>query len=303
VSEVEIYPRGPFSLAAARDFAGGFPAGIGGGDVGAGSITLSFWVEGFDESAAIELWQDDDGVVRGRSDATGALLEAAAAQAARSLSLDHDGTGWPEVGERDPVIGRLQRDHDLLRPVCFYSAYEAATSFVIGQRISRRQAAVIKRQLSEQLGDRPTIDGVETLAFPRPARLADLDTVPGLAGTKVERLRGLARVGADGGLDTEALRSMPEDEALTRLLELPGVGPFTANGILYRGCGVADGIPAGDALGEEVLRDAYGMDSSTPADVARITDAWRPYRMWAVVLLRVGWTRAKGPAVSYRRST
>jgi len=224
-------------------------------------------------------------------------------QAARSLSLDHDGTGWPDVGERDPVIGRLQRDHDLLRPVCFYSAYEAATSFVIGQRISRRQAAVIKRQLSEQLGDRPTIGGVETLAFPRPARLADLDTVPGLAGTKVERLRGLARAAADGALDTEALRSMPEDEALTRLLELPGVGPFTANGILYRGCGVADGIPAGDALGEEVLSDAYGMDSSTPADVARITDAWRPYRMWAVVLLRVGWTRAKGPAVSYRRST
>src|SRR2546430_1863557 len=69
MSELEIYPRGPFSLAAARDFAGGFPAGIGGGGVGAGSITLSFWVEGFDESAAIELWQDDDGVVRGRSDA------------------------------------------------------------------------------------------------------------------------------------------------------------------------------------------------------------------------------------------
>src|SRR5436305_13426025 len=101
MSELEIYPRGPFSLAAARDFAGGFPAGIGGGGVGAGSITLSFWVEGFDESAAIELWQDDDGVVRGRSDATGALLEAAVGQAGRSLSLDHDGTGWPDVGERD----------------------------------------------------------------------------------------------------------------------------------------------------------------------------------------------------------
>ena len=301
MSELEIHPRGPFSLAAARDFAGGFPAGIGGGGVGADSITLSFWVEGFDESAAMELWQDDDGVVRGRSDATGPLLEAAVAQAARSLSLDHDGTGWPDVGERDPVIGRLQRDHDLLRPVCFYSAYEAATSFVIGQRISRRQAAAIKRELSERLGDRPTIEGVETSAFPRPTRLAALDGVPGLAATKVERLRGIARATLDGRLDTEALRSIPQDEALARLLELPGVGPFTANGILYRGCGVADGMPAGDALGEEVLRDAYGTGSATPAVIARITDAWVPYRMWAVVLLRVGWTRAR-PGASYRRS-
>ena len=67
---IELAPRGPFSLAAAQDFAGGFPAGIGGGEVGPGSITLAFPVEGLDESAAIELWQDGDGVVRGRSDAT-----------------------------------------------------------------------------------------------------------------------------------------------------------------------------------------------------------------------------------------
>lgn len=42
---IELVPRGPFSLAAARDFAGGFPAGIGGGGVGAESITLAFPVE------------------------------------------------------------------------------------------------------------------------------------------------------------------------------------------------------------------------------------------------------------------
>src|SRR4029079_432570 len=36
---IDIVPRGPFSLAAAQDFAGGFPAGIGGGGIGDGSIT------------------------------------------------------------------------------------------------------------------------------------------------------------------------------------------------------------------------------------------------------------------------
>ena len=298
---VELIPRGPFSLAAARSFAGGFPAGIGGGGVDAESITLAFLVEGFDQSAAIELWQDPDGVVRGRSDATGDLLAGAVRQAARSLSLDIDGSGWPAVGERDAVVGRLQQEHEFLRPVCFYSAYEAVTSFVIGQRISRRQSAVIKRDLAERLGDRPTIDGVGVPAFPRPSRLLELREARGLNDEKVRRLHGLARAALDGRLDTERLRSMPEAEALAQLRELPGVGRFTADAVLYRGCGVADGLPGSDELGQTVIRDLYGLDSVISADVERLAEAWRPFRMWAVVLLRMGWTRAQGPNVSYRR--
>ena len=301
MTTIEIVPRGPFSLAAARDFAGGFPAGIGGGGVGPGSITLAFPVEGLEASAAIELWQDANGVVRGRSDAQGDILARATHQAARSLSLDHDGSDWPAVGERDKVVGQAQREHDYLRPVCFYSAYEAATSFVIGQRISRRQSAVIKRQLSEELGDRPTIAGVPVPAFPRPTRLLDLTSARGLNDEKVRRLHGLARAALDGRLDTERLRSMPPDEAIASLRELPGVGAFTADGVLYRGCGVADGVPGSDELGMTVIKELYGLEDVTAGDVERISDAWRPYRMWAVVLLRMAWTRAQGANVSYRR--
>jgi DNA-3-methyladenine glycosylase II len=290
MASIEIVPRGPFSLAAARDFAGGFPAGIGGGGVGPGSITLAFPVEGLEVSAAIELWQDPDGVVRGRSDTDGDILAGATRQAARSLSLDHDGSGWPAVGERDHVVGQAQREHDYLRPVCFYSAYEAATSFVIGQRISRRQSGVIKRQLSDELGDRPTIAGVPVPAFPRPARLVNLASARGLHDEKVRRLRGLAQAALDGRLDTERLRSMPPDEAIASLLELPGVGPFTADGVL-----------GSDELGRTVIRELYGLGDVAASDVERISNVWRPYRMWAVVLLRMAWTRAQGASVSYRR--
>src|SRR6478672_829238 len=217
MTEIEIVPRGPFSLSAAQSFAGGFPAGIGGGDVGPESITLAFPVEGTDQSVALELWQDPDGIVRGRTDAPDSILAAALRQAARCLSLDHDGSRWPEVGDRDPIVGAAQRELDNLRPVCFYSAYEAATSFVIGQRIARRQSAVIKRDLADQLGDRPTIEGVAVPAFPRPARLLELRSARGLNDEKVRRLHGLARAALDGGLDTEQLRAMPADEALARL--------------------------------------------------------------------------------------
>jgi DNA-3-methyladenine glycosylase II len=300
MTEFEIRPAGPFSLAAAQDFAGGFPPGIGGGEVSGKSIAMAFPIEGTDSSAAVELFQREDRVVVGRTDVSSSLVDAVRRQAARSLSLDHDGSDWPSVGERDPVIGQLQKAHGFLRPVCFYSAYEAATSFVIGHRISMRQGAAIKKRLGEEFGDRPSVDGHEFVAFPRPQRLLEVKTAPGLNEKKIGWLHGLARAALDGAMDTEKLRSMPLDEALAALRELPGIGPWTAEAVLLRGCGVADELPSNDDLSVRAASEMYGRPDMTRADYIALAEGWRPYRMWATVLLRMGWNREFGSR-SYRQ--
>jgi DNA-3-methyladenine glycosylase II len=298
VTEFAIAPKGPFSLAAAQDFAGGFAAGIGGGSVDSASIVMSFPVEDTNGSAAVELRQEAGGQLIGRTDAGAELVVAVMRQAARSLSVDHDGTAWPAVGERDPVIGQLQQAYSFLRPVCFYSAYEAVTSFVIGQRIARRQTARLKSLLAEELGDRPTVDGRPYPAFPRPERLLELRSLPGLSEQKVARLRGLAQAAIDGALNTEELRGLPRDEVIPRLEQLPGVGPWTAEGVWLRGCGVADELPTSERLSLEAASALYGREIDQHA-FEQLAEAWRPYRMWAVVLLRVGWGRSV-PQRSYR---
>ena len=107
VTTFTIVRRGPFDLATARDFAGGFPAGIGSRAGSDGSILMTFPVEGWTGSAAVQVRQAPDGSIHGDAfgDGDPATIER---QAARSLPLDHDGAGWPDVGRRDPVIGRLQ---------------------------------------------------------------------------------------------------------------------------------------------------------------------------------------------------
>jgi DNA-3-methyladenine glycosylase II len=292
VTDFEIQPLGPFSLAAAQDFAGGFPAGIGGGLVGATSIALAFPVEGSWTSAAVELRQDAEGRVIGRTDAAAEDLPAVIRQASRSLSLDHDGTGWPAVGERDPIIGRLQHEHDFLRPVCFYSAYEAATSFVIGQRISMRQGARVKERLREAAGDRPTVDGHPFASFPPPERLLELREIAGLSAQKVTWLHGIARATLEGRLDTESLRSMPREAALEALREIPGIGPWTAKAIRLRGCGMANELPVNEEMTLHAAAALYRREHLDRADLEALAEAWRPYRTWAVVLLRVGWSRS-----------
>jgi DNA-3-methyladenine glycosylase II len=295
LAEFEIEPRGPFSLAAAQDFAGGFAAGIGGGSVGATSIAMAFPVEGTDSSAAVDLHQREDGIVIGRTDAPASLIDQVRRQSARSLSLDHDGTDWPAVGERDAVIGRLQKAHDYMRPVCFYSAYEAATSFVIGQRIAMRQSARIKQRLGQEMGDQPTVDGHEFVAFPRPQRLLELTSAPGLNEKKIGWLHGLARAALDGVLDTERLRALGREEAIAQLRALPGVGEFTAEAVWLRGCGVVDDLPSSEEVSLTASRELYGKPDLDRAGFEQLAEAWRPYRMWATVLLRVGWNREFGP--------
>src|SRR6185436_20947113 len=67
-----LEPTGPFSLAAARDFAGGFAAGIGAHGTSTG-LLMTFPVEGWRDSAAIDVWQTADGTVHGEVAGTGDL--------------------------------------------------------------------------------------------------------------------------------------------------------------------------------------------------------------------------------------
>lgn len=289
-------------MAAAKDFAGGFAAGIGAHGTATG-LLMTFPVEGWRDSAAIDVWQGTDGVVHGEVAGTDDL-ETVRRQAARSLSLDHDGVGWKAVGERDPVLGKLQAEYDWLRPVCFYSAYEAATSFVIGQRIAMRQARIVKDRLAAAYGDPIEIGSQVVRSFPRPQRLLEVPSVQGLSQLKVDRLHDLARAALDGVLDAERLRALPETDAIAQLEALPGVGPWTASAILLRGCGVADALPTVDDISRNAVASIYGLP--TPLDDAtwtRISDSWRPYRMWASVLIHMAWRRSRPSTPSYRQAS
>ncbi len=298
-SHFEIEPFGRFSLAAASDFAGGFPAGIG-ASASANGLLAAFPVEGWRDSAAVDVWQTDDGVVNAESHGSDDVATIRR-QVTRSLSLDHDGRGWEAAGQRDPVLGAVQTRFDWLRPVCFYSAYEAATSFVIGQRISMRQGRVIKDRLAATYGDEIEVAGHVVRPFPRPDRLLEASDVPGLSAVKLGRLHDLARAALDGRLDTERLRALPDADALAELQALPGVGPWTAQAILTRGCGTPDTLPLGDVISRTAVGAAYGLpEPPDDATWTQIAEPWRPYRTWATVLLHMAWRRDQPAAPSYR---
>jgi DNA-3-methyladenine glycosylase II len=203
------------------------------------------------------------------------------------LSLDVDATEFAAVGKRDPVVGRLQARHAGLRPVLFGSPFEAAVWAILSQRTSMRQAATVRARLVEELGTPVEIDGTALHAFPSPARLAGLEAAQGIPAVKVDRLRGLAHAALDGELDAEALRSVEPEEALERLAQLPGVGPFSAQLILLRGAGHPDVLPLNAPRLASSVREAYGLEADPgAAQLTDLAEGWRPFRSWVVFLLR-----------------
>jgi DNA-3-methyladenine glycosylase II len=172
------------------------------------------------------------------------------------------------------------------RPVCFPTPYEAAAWSVLSQRTSMAQATAAKRRLTDELGPRVEVDGVELGAFPAPDVLAGARAIPGVAGRRAERLRAVARAGVEGVLDPDALRGVDADEAMARLQEIHGVGPFSAMLILGRGAGHPDLAPPAIAPARRAIADAYGLADVDEERVRAISEGWRPMRTWVLFLLR-----------------
>ncbi|HEY3683833.1 MAG TPA: hypothetical protein VGL93_12370 [Streptosporangiaceae bacterium] len=217
----------------------------------------------------------------------GGDADVVAGHAARILSLDVDGAAFGEVAAGDPVIGELHRRYPGLRPVLFYSPYEAACWTIIGHRIRITQAAALKQRIAAELGERVLVAGVELTAFPAPERLLSAARVPGLPEVKVERLRAIAEATLDGALDAGHLRGLPADEALAELRRLPGIGPFSAELTLIRGAGHPDVFPSAERRLHEEMAAAYDLTDPSLAELSAIAEHWRPYRSWASFLLRV----------------
>jgi DNA-3-methyladenine glycosylase II len=292
-----VVPRGPFNLGDESEFFGGWPPL----QADPSAVAMAFPVEGWRTSAAVVVRQTPAAITGEVHGASGPDGEAAWNQGLAVLSLDSDGSHFPEVGRRDPVIGRLQQTYRFLRPVCFHSPYEAAANFVIGQRSSIRQARATRMAMAHQLGDQIRVGEERLSAFPRPAVLATVASFPGLSAEKIERLHVVARAATEGLLDRARLRAMPVEQALDALCALHGIGPFSAQGTLFRGAGLVDGVPDDDVTKQAVQR-AYTLASKPDhARVLEIADNWRPYRMWTTVLLHL-WLRreAGGPELPDR---
>jgi DNA-3-methyladenine glycosylase II len=114
-----------------------------------------------------------------------------------------------------------------------------------------------------------------------------------VAPIRVEWLHAVARAALEGALDPRQLAAMEPERALEHLKRLPGIGPAYATLILLRATGVTDTLTFSEPRLPGYVAHFYGTGPgpASAAEIERLAEAWRPYRTWAAVLIRVAGDR------------
>jgi AraC family transcriptional regulator, regulatory protein of adaptative response / DNA-3-methyladenine glycosylase II len=212
-------------------------------------------------------------------------LAMAVARCRRLLDLDADPLAIAEALGHDEVVGGLVRARPGLRVPGCVDGDELALRTVLGQHASLRAARTQTARLVETFGttlEQPL--GTVTHLFPAAAVLAEADpeTFAGL-GPRRDALRTLAARLANGEVRIDA--GTDPREALTRLLAIRGIGPWTAAYVAMRGFHDPDAFPHGDAAIRRALK-ALGRPDD-PRSIAVLQQRWRPWRAYAALQL---WT-------------
>jgi 3-methyladenine DNA glycosylase/8-oxoguanine DNA glycosylase len=167
-----------------------------------------------------------------------------------------------------------------MRPPRFAELFDVFTNVVPFQQLSLDAGTAIVGRLVERFGKHVTHDGRRLAAFPT-ARAVAKARLPallkcGLSRSKAESLRYLAKVVESGELTEAALSQLSTSDALKALVELPGIGPWSAALVLLRGFGRLDVFPPGDAGAARGLRALLRLRA--PASLGRIVERFGDHR-------------------------
>ena len=196
------------------------------------------------------------------------------------FGLDDDVIAAEAVLSADPVLAPIVDAQVGLRVIGGWDRFETAVRVIVGQQVSVAGATTITGRIVERHGRRLPGDVLGLAAlFPTPASLLDLEPDGlGMPRSRVDTIRSLAAAVVEGVVDLSA----PSEVARAQLLEVRGVGPWTADLIAMRATRDPDVLPADDlGIRQAVGRLLNRAEPPSADEVASLASAWSPHRSLA----------------------
>lgn len=185
----------------------------------------------------------------------------------------------------DPIVAELKQRLHGFRPPLAPGPFEMLVGAISAQQISLRAALAVRNRFVERFGVRAEL----AYSFPAPDRVAAATreelTALGFSGRKADYVLALAR----STLDWAELAALPDEEVKATLVELPGIGEWTADWFLARYLARPRAWPAGDLALRKVVSAFYGDGRSlTTTEVREIGDRFDPFQNLSAHYLLLG---------------
>jgi len=200
----------------------------------------------------------------------------------RLFDLDARPDAIGAVLGRDPLLRALVGRRPGLRVPGAVDPFEASVRALLGQQVSVAAATTFAGRFAAAFGTPLAAGGDATLRcrFPTAAEIAARSPAEiaaiGLPLARASALFTLAAAVATGAIRLDGVLDL--DRFVADLIELPGIGAWTAHYLAMRALHAPDAFPAAD-LG---VRKALG---GTPREAEARAEAWRPFRSYAVMYL------------------
>jgi len=198
------------------------------------------------------------------------------------LRPEHE-EGLRALSRRDRVMKKIITAHapflpGLNPPV---KPYETLTRSIIHQQLSVKAGQTIAGRVVK-LSPGPHLPTAQEMCA-----VSDEDLrAAGLSRQKVSFVKDLARQVADGSLPLSRLARRPDEEVITRLTKVRGIGRWSAEMYLLFHLGRLDVLPVDDLGLRKAVQYAYGLEEPpTAKELLERGEQWRPYRSMATWFL------------------
>jgi DNA-3-methyladenine glycosylase II len=181
------------------------------------------------------------------------------------------------LASREPAFAGVLEKHGMPEPRVSDRGAQTLLRTIVGQQVSVAAARSMWAKLEAAFGSPPDLAKL-LAASDEELRAA------GMSRQKSGYIRSLAELVLLGDLDLE---NLPEDdeEAISLLTKIKGIGRWSAEIYLLFAEGRADVFPAGDLAVMVELGRLMGLDEKpSEKQLRELAEAWRPYRGAAAVL-------------------
>jgi DNA-3-methyladenine glycosylase II len=206
------------------------------------------------------------------------------------FDLDTDLKPFYQLAAKDALLRDLVKQFHGYRIIGQPDLFESLIWAVLGQQINLSFAYSLKQRFVERFGGSFSFEQQPYYSFPTAevvALLGDDDLLPlQFSRQKSKYVVLIAKAFAEGMVSKEKLRGLTLQQAKEKLMQLKGVGNWTANYALMKTFRHPDAFPLEDVAIHNAIKNLKGMKAKPTLDqVKRIFKKYKGWEAYATLYL------------------